>query len=87
MFVKNPIGKGVHDVRTMRLTSGVTPADLLMASMVASRCSPHSILVIKVRDSSSVKENIIIIDNMFTVLKVRLQLSSTQNNIRNVPSQ
>ena len=30
------------DVCPLRFTSGATPADLLMASMVASRCSLHA---------------------------------------------
>ena len=34
-------GGGIHDACSLRFTSGATPADLLMASMVASCCSPH----------------------------------------------
>ena len=29
------LGKGIHDIRSLRFTSGVTPADLLVASMAA----------------------------------------------------
>ena len=30
------LGRGIHDLCFLRFTSGVTPANLLMASMVAS---------------------------------------------------
>ena len=36
------LGGGAFDVCPLRFTSGATPADLLMASMVASRCSLHA---------------------------------------------
>ena len=35
------LGRGIHDACSLRFISGVIPADLLMASMVASRCSSH----------------------------------------------
>ena len=35
------LGRGICDVCSLRFTSGVTPAELLMASMVTSHCSPH----------------------------------------------
>ena len=34
------LGRGIHDVYSLNFTSGVTPADLLMASKVASNF-PH----------------------------------------------
>ena len=36
------LGRGICDVHSLRLTSGVTPADLLTASMVAGHCSPDA---------------------------------------------
>ena len=36
------LGRGIHDVCSLRFTSGVTPADLLIASMTTSHCSPHA---------------------------------------------
>ena len=38
------LGRGICDVCSMIYTSGVTPAELLMASMAASHCSPHAYL-------------------------------------------
>ena len=39
---KFPLGGGVHDVCSLRFTYGATPANLLMASVVASRCFLHA---------------------------------------------
>ena len=35
------LGRGLCDVHSLRLTSGVTPVDLLMASMVGGCYFPH----------------------------------------------
>ena len=35
-------GRGVHDICSLRFTSGVTPGDLLMASMVTVADHPHA---------------------------------------------
>ena len=36
------LGRGVGDIHSTRLTSGVTPADLLVASMAAEQSLPHT---------------------------------------------
>ena len=42
-------GRDVCDVCSLRFTSGVTPAELLTASMVASYCFPHICVSAEVR--------------------------------------
>ena len=36
------LGRGIRDLRSLRFTSGATPTDLWMASMVAGPFSPHA---------------------------------------------
>ena len=36
------LGKCIHYVRSLIFTFGATPANLLMATMAASHCSPHA---------------------------------------------
>ena len=36
------LGGVVHDVQSLRFTSGATPTNLLTANLTAGRCSPHA---------------------------------------------